>query len=94
MNTHKRQKENIKKRIQQGVFKACSKPIATSSERIYSETGRSLEARKQLLIFESLDSLVFYVILDKSFLWLLNYENRLNIFSYEIKFEIGTMQKY
>jgi hypothetical protein len=59
MNTHKREKENIKKRIEQSVFKACSKPIAAASERIFSENGRILEARRQLLIPESLDSLVF-----------------------------------
>jgi hypothetical protein len=37
------------------------KPIATISERIFSETGRILEARRQLMIPESL---IFYVILD------------------------------
>jgi hypothetical protein len=33
-------------------------------------------------------------LIDESFLWLFIYETRLNIFSYEIKFEIDTMQKY
>jgi hypothetical protein len=80
MNTHKRKKENIKKRIEQGVFNTCSKLIATASERIFSETGRILEARRQLLIPESLNSPVFYVILDQSFLWLFIYETRLCIF--------------
>jgi hypothetical protein len=50
MNTHKREKENIKKRIEQSVFNTCSKPIANESEYIFSETGRILEARRQLLI--------------------------------------------
>jgi hypothetical protein len=50
MNTHKREKENIKKRIEQSVFNTCSKPMATASEYIVSETGRILEARRQLLI--------------------------------------------
>jgi hypothetical protein len=34
---------------------------------------------------------VFYLVLDESFLWLFIYETKLDIFSYEIKFEIGTM---
>ncbi len=58
MNIHKREKENIKKRIEQSVFKTCSKPIATASERIFSETGRILEARRQLLNPELVDSFV------------------------------------
>ncbi|CAF1181524.1 unnamed protein product [Rotaria sordida] len=47
---------------------------SATSERIFSETGRILEAKRQLLSAESLDSLVF--LLDCIF------------FSYEIKFEI------
>jgi len=35
-----------------------NKPIATTSERLFSETGKILEARRQLLIPESLNSLV------------------------------------
>ncbi len=58
MSTHKREKEKIKKIIEQRVF---LRPIATTSERIFSETGRILEARRQLMIPESL---IFYVILD------------------------------
>ncbi len=45
--------------MEQGVFNTCSKPIGTASERIFSETGRILEARRQLLIPESLDPLIF-----------------------------------
>ncbi len=59
MNAHKKEKENIRKRIEQGVFETCSKPIATGSERIFSEPGRILEAISQLLDPELLDSLVF-----------------------------------
>ncbi len=66
MNTYKREK-NIKKRIEQGVFNTCSKPIATESVLIFTETGRILEARRQLLIPESLDSPVFHVVLDETF---------------------------
>ena len=91
MNTLKREKENIKKKLEQGVFNTCSKPTSVTSERIFSETGRILEARRQLLNPESLDSLVFYVVLDEFILWLFIYETRLYIFSYEIKFEIGIM---
>jgi hypothetical protein len=59
MNTHKRAKENIKKRIEQGIFKKCSKPIATVSERILGETGKILEAGRQLMNPELLDSVFF-----------------------------------
>ncbi len=59
-----------------------SRTPSPASERIFSETGRILEARRQLMIPELLNSLVFYVILDESFL---------RLFIYEIKFEIGTM---
>jgi len=45
----------------------------------------------QLLIPELLDSHVFYLVLDESFLWLFIYETRLDIFSHGIKFEIDTM---
>ncbi len=55
-----------KKRIEQGVFNTCSKPIGTASERIFNETGRILEARRQLLIPESLDPLIFL----RNFRWL------------------------
>jgi len=59
MNTHKREKKIFKKRIEQGVFNTCSKSKATASERIFSETGRILEARRQPLIPQLLDSLIF-----------------------------------
>jgi hypothetical protein len=59
MNTHKRENETIKKRIKQGVFNTCSKSIATANERIFSKTGRILEARRQILNPELIDSLVF-----------------------------------
>ncbi len=68
-----------------------SRKPSPASESIFSETGRISEARKQLLIPELLDSHVFYLVLDESFLWLFIYETRLDIFSHGIKFEIDTM---
>jgi hypothetical protein len=59
INTPKRGKESIDKKLEQGVFNTCSKPTSVTSERIFSETGRILEARRQLLNPESLHSLVF-----------------------------------
>ena len=59
MNTPKREKENIEKKLEQGVLTHVQKPTSVTSERIFSETGRILEARRQLLNPESLDSLVF-----------------------------------
>ena len=88
MNTLKREKENIKKKLEQGVFNTCSKPTSATSERIFSETVRIIEARRQLL---NPESLVFLRVLDGFILWLFIYETRLYIFSYEIKFEIGIM---
>jgi len=35
MNTHKREKENIKKRIEKAVFNTCSRPMATASECVF-----------------------------------------------------------
>jgi hypothetical protein len=42
---HKKEEENVKKRIGQGIFNTCSKPIRTSSERIFNENGGILEAK-------------------------------------------------
>jgi hypothetical protein len=44
------------------VFNTSSKPTATANERIFSEIGRILEARRQLLNSQLLDSLVFFLV--------------------------------
>ncbi len=44
-----------KKRIEQVAFK----PIVTASERLFSETGKILEAGRQLMNPELLDSVFF-----------------------------------
>jgi hypothetical protein len=64
---------------------------SATSERIFSETGRILEARRQLLSPEPLDSLVFLRNFKWSCLLLSIYYTRWYIFSYEIKFEISSM---
>ena len=58
MSTAKREKENVKRKVEQGVYTTCSKSSATS-ERVFSETGRVLDARRQQLNPDSLDTLVF-----------------------------------